>query len=183
MRIKDKTMISRALPMPHQKNNKFYTDVSPMIMNWHQTLSAAIDFLFENNNRVPQETLPVIQTDLSRFASGEKQGFNTTWLGHSSLMINMDGFKILLDPVFEPKLSMVGPKRFNGPLPLVIEALPPIDLVIISHDHYDHLNKFSIQAIQEKTGLFMVPLGVEKHLSAWGMPPPKDRLPQLVGVP
>ena len=69
----------------------------------------------ERKNRTPKVRLPVQQTDLTPFSHREKGEFNSTWLGHSSLMINMDGFRILLDPVFEQKVSIVGPKRFNGP--------------------------------------------------------------------
>ena len=60
-------------------------------------------------------------------------------------MINIDGYKILTDPVFEKRISILGPTRFNGDVPLDIQQIPKIDAVIISHDHYDHLNKYSVQ--------------------------------------
>jgi len=148
------------LPMPGHKDDKFYTDVNPMTMGGiGQTLSTSLEFLFKRENRTPKVRLPVQQTDLAPFSQKVKGRFNSTWLGHSSLMSNMDGFRILLDPVFEQKVSIVGPKRFNGPSPLDINLLPAVDLVILSHDHYDHLNKFTIKRIQDKVNLFMVPLG------------------------
>lgn len=62
----------------------------------------------------------------------------------------------------------MSPKRFNGPLPLNITDLPRVDLVIISHDHYDHLNRFTIRALRQKADHFIVPSGVDQHLIAWG---------------
>lgn len=162
-----------SLPMPGRKDNKFYTDINPLTMGTGETLSTSVKFLFEKNNRTPKVRLPVQQTDPGPFSSREKGTFNSTWLGHSSLMINMDGFRILLDPVFEQKVSIVGPKRFNGEIPMAIEDLPPVDLVIISHDHYDHLNKFTIKRIHERVACFIVPLGVDTHLLSWGVPKEK----------
>ena len=158
------------LPMPGRSNNRFYTDVNPLTMGAGETLSTTVKFLFEKNNRTPGVSLPAQQADLAPFSSRETGTFNSTWLGHSSLMINMDGFRILLDPVFQQKVSIVGPARFNGPLPMNIDDLPPVDLVIISHDHYDHLNKFTIKKIHDRVSLFIVPLGVDAHLLSWGVP-------------
>ncbi|MCP5104016.1 MAG: hypothetical protein GY950_11585 [bacterium] len=94
---------------------------------------------------------------------------NVTWLGHSSLMINIDGFKILTDPVFPKRVSVFGPTRFNGDVPLDINQLEEIDVVIVSHNHYDHLNKFSIRFLNERTKRFIVPLGVGAELEGWGV--------------
>lgn len=161
------------LPMPGRKDNKFYTDVNPLTMGAGETLSTSVKFFFEKNNRTPRVKLPVQQINPEPFTNRAKGVFNSTWLGHSSLMINMDGFRILLDPVFEQKLSIVGPKRFNGRVPMAMDTLPSVDLVIVSHDHYDHLNKFTIQGIQDKVALFIVPLGVDVHLKSWGIPQEK----------
>jgi len=89
---------------------------------------------------------------------------NVTWLGHSSIMLNIDGYKILMDPVFQKRVSLLGPTRFNGDVPLDIDQLPLIDAVIISHDHYDHLNKFSLKRLHAKTKTFIVPLKVGARL-------------------
>lgn len=95
---------------------------------------------------------------------------NSTWLGHSSLLVNIDGFRIIIDPVFEKRISIIGPTRFNGELPLNIESLPQVDAVIISHDHYDHLNKFTVQLMESRTRRFFVPLKVGELLETWGIP-------------
>ncbi|MCP4021641.1 MAG: hypothetical protein GY729_07350 [Desulfobacteraceae bacterium] len=126
-------------------------------------------FLFEKNAQEPDVKLPVIPVDISYYQSLDSRQLNSTWLGHSSLMIHINGYKILTDPVFEKRVSLVGPTRFNGELPFDIEQISYVDLVIISHDHYDHLNKFSIQFLNQKTKKFLVPLGVGKKLESWGV--------------
>ncbi len=114
--------------------------------------------------------LPLKPVDLSYFTGPEKGQLNITWLGHSSLLINIDGYRILADPVFEKRISVLGPTRFNGEVPLRIEDLPPIDAVIISHDHYDHLNKLSVQRLTSKTNKFIVSLGIGDLIEKWGVP-------------
>ncbi|TFG99546.1 MAG: hypothetical protein E4H13_08775 [Calditrichales bacterium] len=122
------------------------------------------------NQRTPDVLLPSQLVDLSFFSDPKDNQLNVTWLGHSSLMINMDGIKILTDPVFEKSVSFFGPSRYNGDLPLNPELLPEIDLVLISHNHYDHLNEFSIKLLKEKTARFIVPLAVGAELENWGVP-------------
>jgi L-ascorbate metabolism protein UlaG (beta-lactamase superfamily) len=92
-------------------------------------------------------------------------------------MINIDGYKILTDPVFEKSVSVFGPTRFSGDVPLDLHQLPPIDVVIISHDHYDHLNKFSVQRLNEKTNKFIVPIAVGARIAEWGVP--HDKIVEL----
>ncbi|GJM62974.1 MBL fold metallo-hydrolase [Persicobacter diffluens] len=98
------------------------------------------------------------------------------WLGHSSFIIETAGMVILLDPVFGQYASphpMLGRKRFNAEMPVTIEQLPKIDAVIISHDHYDHLDYESIMELKAKTDHFFVPLGVGSHLKRWEIPAEK----------
>ncbi len=139
-------------------------------MSIMDNLKASWKFLFSGRHRTPVKPLPSTPADLSHFNAGGGNQLNATWLGHSSLMINIDGFKILTDPVFEKKISIIGPTRFRGELPVSIEQLPKIDAVIISHDHYDHLNKWSIRQLAAKTERFIVPMGVGAHLTRWGIP-------------
>jgi L-ascorbate metabolism protein UlaG (beta-lactamase superfamily) len=144
-------------------------------MNIHSKMSVldnvrvAWKFLFTDGDRTPDMPLPVISTDLSGFNGGKNRSLSAVWLGHSSLLINMDGYKILTDPVFEKRISVIGPTRFCGNPPLTTDQLPPLDAVIISHDHYDHLNRFSILGLKEKTRRFIVPLGVGSVLEEWGV--------------
>lgn len=118
---------------------------------------------------IPKEKIPVVKPNFLENPASEDLTF--TWLGHSTLLLQMSGLNILFDPIFSDYASPVlgfGPKRFSS-LPIEIEDLPKIDIVIISHDHYDHLDYKSIKELKSKVDLFIVPLGVEKHLIKWGI--------------
>ncbi|MCU4155793.1 MBL fold metallo-hydrolase [Carboxylicivirga sp. A043] len=94
------------------------------------------------------------------------------WFGHSSFLIQTNGKNILIDPMLGPSASPVqvfSVKRFNKSLPITIEQLPKIDIILISHDHYDHLDYYTIKKLKDKTDKFYTPLGVGAHLHAWGV--------------
>ena len=154
---------------PQFKDGAFNPYGNPMDMSVLDNVRAAWKFLFTDNDRIPNLPLPVISGDLSGFDGGGNRLLNAIWLGHSSLLINLDGYKILTDPVFAKRVSIVGPTRFCGDPPLTIDQLPHLDAVIISHDHYDHLNKSSILRLKEKTTRFIVPLGVGAIVEKWGV--------------
>ncbi len=130
-------------------------------------------FFFIKAERTPKTPLPQQQLDYDQLFDNRQSGLKTCWLGHSSLLININGYSILTDPVFERKVTPVGPARFNKEIPINVDSLPPLDIVIISHDHYDHLNKYSIQQLAEKVGYFMVPRGVGRRLIKWSVSPAK----------
>jgi L-ascorbate metabolism protein UlaG (beta-lactamase superfamily) len=154
------------------ENSSYYkNDIGKVLnMSFKEYVSTTWEFLFTRNNRTPSTKLPIEQVDLAHFNNQGTDQLNVTWLGHSSLMINIDGYKILMDPVFEKRVSWLGPSRFNGDVPLDIELIPNIDAVLISHDHYDHLNKFSIQHLIDQSNIFIVPLKVGARLIDWGVP-------------
>lgn len=130
------------------------------------------NFLSTKGN-TPKENIPTVKPNLLKNPTSEDLTF--TWLGHSTLLLQMSGLNILFDPIFSEYASPVqgfGPKRFTS-LPIEIEDLPKIDIVIITHDHYDHLDYKSIKKLKTKVNLFIVPLGVEKHLVKWGIPEEK----------
>lgn len=131
------------------------------------------DIRVSEKETVPEADLPLEIPDFSEDPAVDE--FNVTWFGHSVLFLQMHGMNIMIDPVFSERtspVSFVGPERYNK-LPLQIGELPHIDMVIISHDHYDHLDMNSIKELDSKTDRYIVPLGVENHLERWGVDPNK----------
>jgi L-ascorbate metabolism protein UlaG (beta-lactamase superfamily) len=122
---------------------------------------------------VPTEPLPVVDPTAADLASAPASGLRVTWLGHSTLLVAIGGQRILIDPVWSERaspFSWAGPSRFHAP-PLALADLPTLDAVVISHDHYDHLDHRTIQALSERVPRFNVPLGVGAHLEEWGVDP------------
>jgi len=103
-----------------------------------------------------------------------------TWFGHSSALVEVDGHRVLADPMWGERASpsgRVGPHRLHPP-PLRLADLPPVDAVVVSHDHYDHLDLPTVRALTRLTRApFVVPLGVGAHLRRWGVP--ADRVVEL----
>lgn len=136
------------------------------------------DFLCGGNRRVPQGPLPSLDPR-DGWAKPIGSGLRATWLGHSTVLIEIDGYRVLTDPVWGARASpsrLVGPKRFQ-PVPIPLRALPALDLVIVSHDHYDHLDHATVRALA-KTGVpFVTSLGVGAHLEAFGVP--AERITEL----
>ncbi|MFJ4713430.1 MBL fold metallo-hydrolase [Streptomyces sp. NPDC088785] len=129
--------------------------------------------------RAPAGTVPVHPTTLADLAKPSASGLRVTWMGHSSVLAEIDGARVLFDPVWGDRCSpfaFAGPKRLH-PAPLPLAALGPVDVVVISHDHYDHLDMPTIKALADTDTVFAVPLGVGAHLEHWGVP--ADRLREL----
>ncbi|MFF9341129.1 MBL fold metallo-hydrolase [Streptomyces sp. NPDC014773] len=122
--------------------------------------------------RAPAGLIPVHPTTVADLARPATTGLRITWLGHSSVLAEVDGVRILFDPVWGERcspFSFVGPKRLH-PAPAPLAALGPVDVVVISHDHYDHLDLPTVKALASTDTLFAVPLGVGAHLEHWGVP-------------
>ena len=120
----------------------------------------------------PEQPLPVVSVPPARFDTTPSEGLRVTWLGHSSILLEIDGHTVLTDPHFGPRSSpfrRVGPKRWYAP-PLALDDVPLPDAVLISHDHYDHLDHTTLQRIADWDTRFIVPLGVGRHLVRWGVP-------------
>ncbi|MHB8879385.1 MAG: MBL fold metallo-hydrolase [Myxococcaceae bacterium] len=120
----------------------------------------------------PASALAPARVDPERFKTPPASGLRVTWLGHSTMLIEVDGHRVLTDPVWSERASpftWAGPRRWYPPL-LALEELPPLDAVVISHDHYDHLDHATILAMKGWDTTFIVPLGVGAHLAYWGVP-------------
>lgn len=130
------------------------------------------DFLCSDGRRTPQGKLPSANP-LDAWLKPTDTGLRATWLGHSTVMIEIDGLRVLTDPVWGKRASpsqLAGPKRFQ-PVPLALKALPPLDAVVISHDHYDHLDMGTVKELVTLQDVpFITSLGVGAHLEAWGVP-------------
>jgi L-ascorbate metabolism protein UlaG (beta-lactamase superfamily) len=123
----------------------------------------------------PDEPPPIVKMTRASFAKKPASGLRVTWLGHSSVLVEINDTVILFDPVFAERASMfsfMGPKRFH-PTPVSIDELPPLDAVVISHDHYDHLDYEAVKQLAPKTAAFYVPLGIGAHLEEWEIPAEK----------
>lgn len=129
--------------------------------------------------RAPVGNIPVHATTLADLAKPPATGLRLTWMGHSSVLAEIDGRRVLFDPVWGERCSpfaFAGPKRLH-PVPVPLASLGPVDVVVISHDHYDHLDLPTIRGLAGTGTVFAVPLGVGAHLEHWGVP--ADRIHEL----
>ena len=145
--------------------------VMPRLLRTDVAMPTVREFLFGGDRRVPKGPLPSMDpTD--RWRKKPRSGLRTTWLGHSTVLVEIDGVRVLTDPVWGLRASpsqWAGPKRFQ-PVPVAVRSLPPLDAVVISHDHYDHLDYTTIRALAKRDMPFVTSLGVGAHLEAWGVP-------------
>lgn len=123
----------------------------------------------------PEVTIPIVRRTAAEFDQAPEDGLRVTWLGHSTFYIEIDGGRFLVDPVWSKRASpfqWIGPARFH-PIPIAPEELLKlkIDAIVISHDHYDHLDHNTILALAKTNVRFVVPLGVGSHLRSWGIAP------------
>ncbi|TRX37586.1 MBL fold metallo-hydrolase [Flavobacterium restrictum] len=127
---------------------------------------------FQTNGRTPSNPLPIEAFDPKNFDKNNPE-MQSIWYGHSTIFMQLNTKTILIDPMFGPDAAPIAPfkvKRFSSNTLDLIDAFPTIDLVLISHDHYDHLDHQSILRLKQKTKQFYVALGVKRHLVGWGIP-------------
>jgi len=122
---------------------------------------------------VPRRPPGPFRTDASVYATPPASGLRVTWMGHSSTLVEIDGVRILLDPVWDERaspFSWIGPKRFFAP-PIRLEDLPPLDAVLVSHDHYDHLSAATVRRLArlQPDARFITSLGVGAVLRRFGV--------------
>ncbi|MBI1944110.1 MAG: MBL fold metallo-hydrolase [Deltaproteobacteria bacterium] len=148
---------------------------SPSVKNG---LSVMGEFLFKREGRSPSSPLPLFGATAATLRQAPS-ALRVTWLGHSTVLIEIDGVRLLTDPVWGERASpftLVGPKRFHPP-PLPLAELPPVDAVLLTHDHYDHLCASTVRALAAGavpgfSGRFITALGVGAHLERLGVPAP-----------
>jgi len=135
--------------------------------------SRALRF-FGSSENAPGVALPSMKLDKNSFPA-VPEDFAFYWLGHSSLIFELDGIRFMTDPVFGNAAPIPGAVRRYCESPLERENIPPLDFIIISHDHYDHLEYDTIVFLRTSNVIFIVPLGVGAHLRGWGIPTERIR--------
>lgn len=162
--------LDRIHKSPQYRGGKF-VDTIPRVEP--DIWAASIRWFKGVENSAPSAPLPVLLRQRADFASQPESGLRITWFGHSSLLVELEGKRLLLDPVWSERCSptrFTGPKRFH-PVPIALAELPKVDAVLISHDHFDHLDHATIVELAKQKPLFVVPLGVGAHLEYWGIDP------------
>ncbi|WTW95102.1 MBL fold metallo-hydrolase [Streptomycetaceae bacterium NBC_01309] len=167
---------------PNFADGRFQNPVGARIGPSREGMPGFVKTYLDREQRVrrrPAGDIPVRPDTLAALQSPPSTGLRLTWMGHSSVLAEIDGSRVLFDPVWGKRVapsSFVGPKRLH-PVPLPLDELGPVDVVVISHDHYDHLDLPTIRRLARTDTVFAVPLGIGAHLERWGVAP--DRLREL----
>ena len=164
------------LKRAEKQGGKFLNPVPTTIGGLSMALKVLPLYFSNKEETEPHAPLRPFHTDAAIYATAPANGLRITWFGHSSSLVEMDGFRVLIDPVWEQRASpaqLFGPKRFFPPT-LALGQLPPIDVVLISHDHYDHFGSNTIRRLARLNNLagarWITSLGVGKRLRKRGVP-------------
>lgn len=155
-----------------KKGRKFQNPIPTDEAGFGKFIPILKEYINNKAENTPKKTIGPFKTDATIYQTLPASGLRVTLVGHSSLLIEIDGKRILTDPVWSNRVSFsqqFGPKRFFQP-PLPLTALPPLDAIIQSHDHYDHLDRATIKFFADKEVPFYCSLGVGGHLESWGVP-------------
>ncbi|RMI29679.1 MBL fold metallo-hydrolase [Nocardia stercoris] len=151
------------------RDRKFHNTEPSVQLAPGSSPSLLTSVLTRRNVGRPPRPVPLV----SEPPAGTAGALAVTWYGHASALLEVDGFRVLTDPVWSERVSpsqLVGPARLH-PVPLPLTDLPPLDAIVISHDHYDHLDLATVRALTDtQDALFVVPLGIGAHLRKWRVP-------------
>lgn len=169
--------LSRIQASPNYRDGAFQNVCdTPMLAGDASYSKMMRKFFFERRpGQEPQQALPTVVEDLKNMNREEP---SITWFGHSSYLLTLNGRIILVDPVFSAWASpfqFMGSRQFPFQKAYTLDDLPDPDLVILTHDHYDHLDYAAIQALAPRVPLFVTSLGVGAHLEYWGVDPDRIR--------
>src|SRR5688572_4425463 len=147
--------------------NGHFKNLEPRPQGNGPTASIFWQFAFSDKMRAPTCPLPMATGIEKTLQVEPASGLRITWLGHSTTLIELDGARVITDPIWSERASpstLAGPRRFHPP-PLAIDALPRIDAVVVSHDHYDHFDMASVKQLVARGVVMHVPLGIGGHLT------------------
>jgi L-ascorbate metabolism protein UlaG (beta-lactamase superfamily) len=156
----------------HYIDDHFYNDPKvDTFFSPRSTVDLLVEYVHAGDEVTPQALLPT-QRYIDSTIGGQLDGPFLTWFGHSTFLYEIGDTKILFDPMLGSHASPFpfGVKRYNYKIPFDATSIPDLDFVIVSHDHYDHLDYSTIISLQAKVKKFLVPLGVGAHLQRWGVP-------------
>ena len=168
-------ILERMKESPNYKDGKFVNlEPTPVMIENKSMFSTMWEWIKGPENGTP-DSVVTKKFDKEEFLSESDSAFKITWFGHSSAIIKMGDKVVLTDPVFSSYASPLPftNRSFKYTNPVTVEDLPEIDILLISHDHYDHLDLNTIKKIDDKVRAYYVPLGVEAHLISWGVNPNK----------
>jgi Predicted Zn-dependent hydrolases of the beta-lactamase fold len=160
--------LERIKKSPNYYDGSFHNKhVTPQLTSGKSYFATAIDFLFTKKERLrPERELPVIQSDLWQM---NREDDWLVWFGHSSYLLQVDGIRVLVDPVFiESSPLPFYNKPFKGPDLFCPKDIPEVDFLVISHDHWDHLDYKTVIALKDRMGKIICGLGVGEHFRRWG---------------
>ncbi|RZK39552.1 MAG: MBL fold metallo-hydrolase [Pedobacter sp.] len=164
--------LERMLKSPNYKDGKFHNrNHTPEITEGFTYFQVLREFLFKKNpNRSPKAKIPATKTDLLNLRPDQNV---LVWFGHSSYFMQLDGKRILVDPVLSGNASPIPGtnKAFEGTDLYSVDDLPPIDYLFISHDHYDHVDYETVNKLKDKVKRVICGLGVGAHFEHWGYKP------------
>jgi L-ascorbate metabolism protein UlaG (beta-lactamase superfamily) len=164
--------LSRIQALPNYRDGKLNNLVETnMDMPFGTMLGVMWEFIKGAPGREPKDIIPNLPFDRAAWDALPDSGFSFAWFGHSSLLLKVDTVTFLIDPVFGERastFSFAGPKRFDYTKHMRVELLPKVDVVLLSHDHYDHLCHETMVQLRDKK--FVTALGVGAHLEHWGIP-------------
>lgn len=161
--------LERVLQSPNYRSGKFRNlSVTPQLTGDKGFVGILMGFLFSKTERLtPKNGIPSMKTDLLSLSKSDDV---LVWFGHSSYYIQIDGKSMLVDPVFSPAASPFKfiNKAFRGTNRYKADDIPPVDFLVITHDHWDHLDYPTVMQLKPKVRRIICPLGVGEHLEGWG---------------
>jgi L-ascorbate metabolism protein UlaG (beta-lactamase superfamily) len=164
--------LERMRRSPRYRDGAFHNEVPASIAPPSSVVDIVRDMVRGRQSRRPASGMPIVTPSATALATPPLDGVRVTWLGHATVLVEIEGARVLFDPVWSARVSpsaSFGPRRLH-PVPIPLDALPVLDAVVVSHDHYDHLDMHTVRQLAARQDVpFLVPLGVGAHLERWGI--------------